>query len=251
MFNLFKKKASDEDYDQSEHHSVPDHIAIIMDGNGRWAKARKMPRVKGHYEGMQTVKKITRHASERGVKYLTLYAFSTENWSRPEAEVSYLMKLPGDFLNTFLPELIEKNVKVETIGFTDQLPEHTKKALNQAREATKNNTGLHLIFAMNYGGRKEIVAAAQLIAEDYKENNIGLSDIDEKLFSQYLFTKNFPDPELLIRTSGEERLSNFLIWQSSYSEFVFLDKLWPDFSVEDFDDAIETYNARQRRFGGL
>lgn len=251
MFNLFKKKASSESQGQLQLSHVPEHIAIIMDGNGRWAKERKMPRVKGHYEGMQTVKKITRHASDRGVKYLTLYAFSTENWSRPDDEVNYLMKLPGDFLNTFLPELIERNVKVETIGFVEQLPEHTKKALFTAIEQTKENTGLRLIFAMNYGGRKEIVAATQLIAQDFKENRLALDDIDEALFSQYLFTKHFPDPELLIRTSGEERLSNFLIWQSSYSEFVFLNKLWPDFSAEDLDQAIHIYNTRQRRFGGL
>jgi undecaprenyl diphosphate synthase len=248
MFNLFKKSSLSEKH---VHQSVPEHIAIIMDGNGRWAKQRRMPRVKGHFEGMQTVKKITRHASQIGVKYLTLYAFSTENWSRPEDEVNYLMKLPGDFLSSFLPELIEKNVKVESIGFIDQLPDHTKQALFEAKEQTKHNTGLKLIFAMNYGGRKEIISAVQLIASEYKENNLELSDIDEELFSTYLFTKHFPDPELLIRTSGEERLSNFLIWQTSYSEFVFEDKLWPDFAEADLDHAIEIYNNRQRRFGGL
>ncbi|KAA1036964.1 isoprenyl transferase [Macrococcus equipercicus] len=248
MFNLFKKSSSLE---KTVHQPVPEHIAIIMDGNGRWAKQRKMPRVTGHYEGMQTVKRITRHASKIGVKYLTLYAFSTENWTRPEDEVNFLMKLPGDFLSSFLPELIEQNVKVESIGFIDQLPAHTKAALTEVKDKTKDNSGLKLIFAMNYGGRKEIVSAVQRIAEEYKDNNLKLSEIDEELFSSYLFTKHFPDPDLLIRTSGEERLSNFLIWQTSYSEFVFEDKFWPDFAEADFDHAITIYNNRQRRFGGL
>lgn len=228
-----------------------EHIAIIMDGNGRWAKQRKMPRIKGHYEGMQTVKAVTRYASDIGVKYLTLYAFSTENWSRPTDEVNYLMKLPGDFLSTFLPELIEKNVRVQTIGFIDQLPEHTRQAVLEAIEKTKNNTGLTLIFALNYGGRKEIVSAVQLIAEQYKNNEIGLSEINEQSFSDYLFTKGIPDPELMIRTSGEERLSNFLIWQASYSELVFIDTLWPDFDEKALNQCIEIYHSRHRRFGGL
>lgn len=230
---------------------IPKHIAIIMDGNGRWAKQKKMPRIKGHYEGMQTVKKITRYASDLGVKYLTLYAFSTENWSRPKDEVNYLMKLPGDFLNTFLPELIEKNVKVETIGFIDDLPEHTKKAVLEAKEKTKHNTGLTLVFALNYGGRKEIISAVQLIAERYKSGEISLDEISETHFNDYLFTANMPDPELLIRTSGEERLSNFLIWQCSYSEFVFVDEFWPDFNEESLAQCISIYQNRHRRFGGL
>ncbi|MCE4956748.1 isoprenyl transferase [Macrococcoides caseolyticum] len=251
MFPFKNKKRKKEQSTKIKHESIPNHIAIIMDGNGRWAKLRKMPRIKGHYEGMQTVKAITRHASDIGVKYLTLYAFSTENWSRPKEEVNYLMKLPGDFLSTFLPELIEKNVKVETIGFIDQLPEHTRQAVLEAKEQTKHNTGLTLIFALNYGGRKEIISAVQMIAEYYKENKIDLSEINDETFSEYLFTKGIPDPELLIRTSGEERLSNFLIWQSSYSEFVFVDTLWPDFNEASLDECIEIYNSRHRRFGGL
>lgn len=247
MFNIFKKNASQT----IEHDVVPEHIAIIMDGNGRWAKNRKMPRVKGHYEGMQTVKKITTHASQIGVKYLTLYAFSTENWSRPKEEVNYLMKLPVDFLASFLPDLMENNVKVESIGFTEQLPDHTKEALYKVRRETENNTGMKLIFALNYGGRKEIVAAVQLLAAAYKNNEIQLDDIDEERVGQSLFTHDYPDPELLIRTSGEERLSNFMLWQTSYSEFVFDDKLWPDYAPADLDRAIHTYCKRQRRFGGL
>ncbi|ULG72907.1 isoprenyl transferase [Macrococcus brunensis] len=247
MFNIFKKNASQT----IEHDVVPEHIAIIMDGNGRWAKNRKMPRVKGHYEGMQTVKRITTHASQIGVKYLTLYAFSTENWSRPKEEVNYLMKLPVDFLASFLPDLMKNNVKVESIGFIEQLPEHTKEALYKVQRETENNTGMKLIFALNYGGRKEIVAAVQLLAAAYKNNEIQLDDIDEERVGQALFTRDYPDPELLIRTSGEERLSNFMLWQTSYSEFVFDEKLWPDYAPEDLDHAIHTYCKRQRRFGGL
>lgn len=246
----FKKRKVTENIQLNKAH-IPKHIAIIMDGNGRWAKAKKMPRIKGHYEGMQTVKKITGHASDLGVEYLTLYAFSTENWSRPKDEVNYLMKLPGDFLNTFLPELIAKNVKVETIGFIDDLPEHTKHAVLEAKEKTKDNTGLKLVFALNYGGRKEIISAVQLIAEQYKSGEISLDEINESQFNEFLFTKGMPDPELLIRTSGEERLSNFLIWQCSYSEFVFLDEYWPDFTVQSLDKCISIYQNRHRRFGGL
>lgn len=249
MFPFKKRKAIKNHNINSVQ--IPKHIAIIMDGNGRWAKQKKMPRIKGHYEGMQTVKKITRYASDLGVKYLTLYAFSTENWSRPKDEVNYLMKLPGDFLNTFLPELIEKNVKVETIGFIDDLPEHTKKAVLEAKEKTKHNTGLTLVFALNYGGRKEIISAVQLIAERYKSGEISLDEISETHFNDYLFTAGMPDPELLIRTSGEERLSNFLIWQCSYSEFVFVDEFWPDFNEESLAQCISIYQNRHRRFGGL
>lgn len=246
-----KKKIKNINQKLEKSDQVPEHIAIIMDGNGRWAKQRKMPRIKGHYEGMQTVKTITRHASDIGVKYLTLYAFSTENWSRPKDEVNYLMKLPGDFLSTFLPELIEKNVRVETIGFIEQLPEHTRIAVQEAKEKTKFNTGLTLVFAINYGGRKEIVSAVQMIAQLHKENKIELTEISEDSFGKYLFTRDIPDPELLIRTSGEERLSNFLIWQSSYSELVFVNTLWPDFGTAEFDQCIQTYHSRHRRFGGL
>ncbi|WP_414053903.1 isoprenyl transferase [Macrococcus equi] len=251
MIPFFNRNKKPKVAEEKKSNCDIEHIAIIMDGNGRWAKQRKMPRIKGHYEGMQTVKAVTRYASDIGVKYLTLYAFSTENWSRPTDEVNYLMKLPGDFLSTFLPELIEKNVRVQTIGFIDQLPEHTRQAVLEAIEKTKNNTGLTLIFALNYGGRKEIVSAVQLIAEQYKNNEIGLSEINEQSFSDYLFTKGIPDPELMIRTSGEERLSNFLIWQASYSELVFIDTLWPDFDEKALNQCIEIYHSRHRRFGGL
>ena len=237
--------------DDLDIHNLPEHIAIIMDGNGRWAKKRKMPRIKGHYEGMQTIKKVTREASHLGIKYLTLYAFSTENWSRPESEVNYIMNLPVNFLKTFLPELIEKNVKIETIGFLDAVPQSTIEAINYAKEKTKNNTGLKLVFAINYGGRAELVQSMKSIYNELQRNGQNSDDIDELMISKHLMTHPDPDPDLLIRTSGEQRLSNFLIWQASYSEFIFNEKLWPDFDGEELKQCIKIYQSRQRRFGGL
>ena len=237
--------------DDLDIHNLPEHIAIIMDGNGRWAKKRKMPRIKGHYEGMQTIKKVTREASHLGIKYLTLYAFSTENWSRPESEVNYIMNLPVNFLKTFLPELVEKNVKIETIGFLDAVPQSTIEAINYAKEKTKNNTGLKLVFAINYGGRAELVQSMKSIYDELQRNGQNSDDIDELMISKHLMTHPDPDPDLLIRTSGEQRLSNFLIWQASYSEFIFNEKLWPDFDGEELKQCIKIYQSRQRRFGGL
>ncbi|GEP84264.1 UDP pyrophosphate synthase [Staphylococcus piscifermentans] len=254
MFKKLKNKNQSESegtYSDLDLHNIPEHIAIIMDGNGRWAKKRKMPRIKGHYEGMQTIKKITRAANDIGVKYLTLYAFSTENWSRPEQEVNYIMNLPVNFLKTFLPELIERNVKVETIGFTDNLPASTMKAINHAKEKTAQNDGLKLIFAINYGGRAEITDSVRRMFDDMIERGQKSSDITEETINDYLMTSQYPDPELLIRTSGEQRISNFLIWQISYSEFIFNQKLWPDFDEDELMDCIKIYQKRQRRFGGL
>jgi undecaprenyl diphosphate synthase len=230
---------------------LPKHIAIIMDGNGRYAQLRGLPRIKGHYEGMQNVKSIVRHLSNLDVKYLTLYAFSTENWSRPSSEVKYLLKLPTDFLGTFLPELMEKNVKVTTIGHFNDLPKHTKKAIQTAIDRTKDNTGLNLIFALNYGARDEIQWAIKNIVKDAKAGRIDEEEIDNNLIDSYLMTNGIPDPEMIIRTSGEYRLSNFLLWQSSYSELFFSHTLWPEFSTEELDDLIYQYQKRERRFGGL
>lgn len=253
MFKKFKNNEENQSQvDTLDLHNIPEHIAIIMDGNGRWAKQRKMPRIKGHYQGMQTVKTITRAASDLNVKYLTLYAFSTENWSRPQEEVKYIMGLPVNFLNTFLPELIEKNVKVETIGFTDQLPTKTLQAIEEAKQKTAHNTGLTLIFAINYGGRAEILNGVKQVIRDMQDaDDATIESLDESVFHKYLMTANYPDPELLIRTSGEQRISNFLIWQLSYSEFIFNSKMWPEFDEEEFKACIKTYQSRQRRFGGL
>ena len=251
MFNFFKKNRLEEKIEEKKLEKIPTHVAIIMDGNGRWAKKRNMPRVKGHYEGMQTVKKITKYASKLGIKYLTLYAFSTENWARPKEEVNYLMDLPEKMFTSFMPELMENNVKVEVIGVVEKLPENTRKAVEDAIEQTKNNTGLKLIFALNYGSKDEIVTAVKRIAQGAANNEYKVEEIDEQLISDNLFTKSTPDPDLLIRTSGEQRISNFLLWQIAYSEFIFTKVAWPDFVEEEFYKALLEYQSRDRRFGGL
>ncbi|MDN7244189.1 isoprenyl transferase [Planococcus shenhongbingii] len=230
---------------------VPSHIAIIMDGNGRWAKKRSLPRVAGHHEGMKTVRKVTKLASHLGVNVLTLYAFSTENWKRPKMEVDFLMRLPEEFLSTFLPELIEENVRVEMMGYHQNLPSHTIEAIRKAKEATKNNTGLVLNFALNYGSRAEIVDAVKDIAAQVAAGTLNIADITEEHITEGLMTRRLPEPDLLIRTSGEVRLSNFMLWQLAYTEFWFTETLWPDFGEEALLDAIENYQKRNRRFGGL
>jgi undecaprenyl diphosphate synthase len=234
-----------------EQQKIPEHIAIIMDGNGRWAKKRKLPRIAGHHEGMKCVKRITKMADELGVKVLTLYAFSTENWKRPKTEVDYIMSLPEQFLGTFLPELMEKNVRVTAIGYKEKLPEHTLKALDNAVEKTKNNTGLNLNFALNYGSRSEILQAVGNIVKDCQDGKIDAAGITEEVFSSYLMTGGLNDPDLLIRTSGEIRISNFMLWQLAYTELWFTDVLWPDFKEEHLIEAIEVFQSRQRRFGGV
>ncbi|UZJ81118.1 isoprenyl transferase [Fictibacillus sp. KU28468] len=230
---------------------IPAHVAIIMDGNGRWAKRRGLPRIAGHHEGMKVVKKVVRHASDLGVKVLTLYAFSTENWKRPRDEVDFLMKLPGEFLNSFLPELIEQNVRVTIMGHKEVLPIHTIQAVDEAIEKTKSNTGLVLNFALNYGSRNEITTALTQIIQDIGKGAVTQEDVSEELISQYLMSASLPDPDLLIRTSGEVRLSNFMLWQLAYSEFWFTDINWPDFTEEHFKKAIYDYQNRGRRYGGV
>lgn len=244
MFKANKNKSLTE-------RPIPEHIAMIMDGNGRYAKMRNMPRIKGHYEGMQNVKRIVRHAADIELKYLTLYAFSTENWSRPKSEVNYLLRLPTDFLGTFLPELIEKNVIVKTIGDFEALPKHTRKAVQTAMDKTADNTGLTLVFALNYGGRDELIGAVKEMIADVQAGTLAADSLDSKVFDDYLMTKDMPDPEMIIRTSGEFRLSNFLLWQASYSELFFSNTLWPEFTTEELDDLILQYQKRERRFGGL
>jgi undecaprenyl diphosphate synthase len=236
---------------QIKEQQVPSHVAIIMDGNGRWAKKRALPRVAGHHEGMKVVRKITKIANEMGIKVLTLYAFSTENWKRPKNEVEYLMKLPEEFLGTFLPELIEENVRVKMIGYQEDLPAHTFRAIEKAMNDTKDNTGLILNFALNYGSRAEIVDAVKRVINDCKKGIMDETEITDEVFSSYLMTSGLNDPDLLIRTSGEIRLSNFMLWQLAYSEFWFTEVLWPDFNEHYFMDAIESYQNRQRRFGGV
>ncbi len=258
MFNkLFRKKSNtneasfNQQKDLVKDECIPAHIAIIMDGNGRWAKKRAMPRIKGHHEGMNTVRKITRYADDLGVKILTLYAFSTENWKRPKIEVDFLMSLPGQFLNSFLPELMERNIRVEMIGDGSTLPAHTQKALQSAIDQTKGNTGLILNFAMNYGSRDEIVRAMKSMMDEVEAGTLSYEDITEERITDYLMTAHLPEPDLLIRTSGEVRLSNFMLWQLAYTEFWFTDTLWPDFDEKCLLEAIRVYQSRNRRYGGL
>ncbi|CAH2713255.1 Isoprenyl transferase [Neobacillus rhizosphaerae] len=254
-FRLRKKQNTSstlrDKIEQVKKAAVPEHVAIIMDGNGRWAKKRALPRIAGHHEGMKVVRKTTKLANELGIKTLTLYAFSTENWKRPKNEVEYIMKLPDEFLGTFLPELIKENVQVKMMGYKDQLPIHTLRAIEKAIEETKNNNGLVLNFALNYGSRSEILDAVKQVLNDCNKGIIKETELDEKAFSSYLMTANFTDPDLLIRTSGEMRLSNFMLWQLAYSEFWFSDVLWPDFSEDHLLEAIEAFQKRQRRYGGI
>lgn len=230
------------------------HLAIIMDGNGRWAKKRHLPRFVGHKSGMKNIRKIALAANDLGIKVLTLYAFSTENWARPKDEVNYLMRLPIDFFNKFMPELMENNVKVNIMGFKDEIPPKTYEVVQKAMSETANNTGMVLNFAFNYGSRKEIVSAVQKLAQQVAEDKIKPEEINEQLVSDNLLTsilKPYDDPDLLIRTSGEERLSNFLLWQVAYSEFAFIDKNWPDFNEDDLKQLVDEYQKRNRRFGKL
>lgn len=240
--------------EQLDPSRIPNHIAIIMDGNGRWAKKRHLPRVAGHKEGMNTVKKVAITASNLGVKVLTLYAFSTENWKRPKTEVSYLMQLPIRFFSTFVPDLVKHNVKVMVMGDTSQLPKATQKAVRDAINDTADCDGMILNFALNYGGRDEIVRAVRGIATDVANKRLNLDQISAKTVDDYLMTaplKELADPDLLIRTSGELRLSNFLLWQIAYSEFIFTDQFWPDFDANSLEKAIIKFQQRKRRFGGL
>ncbi|GGB56336.1 isoprenyl transferase [Fictibacillus barbaricus] len=247
---LFFKRKNPENNTLLEGN-IPSHVAIIMDGNGRWARKRALPRIAGHHEGMKTVRKIVKEANKIGINVLTLYAFSTENWKRPRDEVDFLMKLPGEFLNTFLPDLIKENVQVRIMGKKELLPMHTIKAVDEAIKKTENNTGLILNFALNYGSRDEITGAVKTIASEIKKGNLDPSQIDESLIESYLMTQGLSDPDLLIRTSGEVRLSNFMLWQLAYSEFWFTEVFWPDFSEEHLREAVSQFAQRGRRYGGV
>lgn len=230
---------------------VPAHIAIIMDGNGRWAKSRFMPRTYGHKVGVETIRKVVKECSRLGVKYLTLYAFSTENWKRPKDEVSALMGLLVKYLRNELEELHKNNVKILTIGDISKLPEACIEELALAKEKTKDNTGLVMSLALNYGGRNDLVNAVKNISQDLVDGKISLDDIGDNLISSHLSTNESPDPDLVIRTSGEQRLSNFLLWELAYSEFYFTDIHWPDFDEKELQEAIFAYQSRDRRFGAI
>ena len=231
--------------------SLPRHLAIIMDGNGRWAKQRHLPRIEGHRAGAESARVIIRTAGELGIKYLTLYAFSVENWNRPEEEVDALMKYLVHYLKTETPELNKSNVRLEVIGQIYRLSENVQEHLRKSIATLSKNNGLTLIMALSYGGRTEIVEAVRSIAGKVKAGHLDPADITEQVFSQNLYTRNLPDPDLLIRTSGEMRVSNFLLWQISYTELVLTQTLWPDFRKPQFYAALEEYNRRHRRFGAL
>lgn len=234
-----------------EIRQTPRHVAIIMDGNGRWARERGLPRAQGHRRGAQSVSDATKSCIERGVRYLTLYAFSSENWNRPKAEVAALMNLLDQFLRSKSDEIIERNIRLLAIGDLSKLPSATHKRLENLINRTAENQTLTLILALSYGGREDIVNAARSLAKDAASGKIIPAEIDERIFSANLSTAGIPDPDLLIRTSGEMRISNFLLWQISYSEIVIVSKNWPDFRQADFDAALAEYEKRHRRFGVL
>ena len=237
--------------DNIDLSNIPTHIAIIMDGNGRWAKERFLPRTLGHKAGVEAIRSVIKEGSNLGVKHITLYAFSTENWKRPKLEVEALMNLLNTYLKKELKELHENNVKITTIGDIEVLPIKSLEAVNNAINTTKDNTGLNLNIALNYGSRNDIKNAVIDIVKNCKSGKIDIEDINEDMISNYLSTKSIPDPDLIIRTSGEQRISNFLLWELAYSEFYFTDVYWPDFNEEELRKAIYVYQSRDRRFGGL
>ena len=228
---------------------IPRHVAIIMDGNGRWARRRAMPRIAGHQAGLRTVREVVRAAGEAGVAFLTLYAFSVENWSRPASEVSALMRLLNDFLERELQEMRERGLRLRAIGRLDDLPQGVLDRLRGAIDATAGNDKMTLTLALSYGGRTEIADAARRIAEEVRAGRVDPAEISTKTFGRFLYAPDLPDPDLVIRTSGELRLSNFLLWQASYAEFYVTETLWPDFGPEEFNKALREFAGRDRRFG--
>ncbi len=234
-----------------KEYRIPQHVAIILDGNGRWAKKRLMPRNMGHVQGAKTVEQICEDADSLGIKYLTVYAFSTENWSRPESEVGAIMKLLRNYLRDCIKRANSNNMKVRVIGERSRLSDDIRQKIDELEKASENNTGLNFTIALNYGSRDEIKRAVTEIASECADGKIKPEDITEQMISEHLDTRGIPDPDLLIRTSGEERLSNYLLWQLAYTEFYFTDVLWPDFNKEELKKAIEKYNGRERRYGGV
>ena len=245
-----KYKASSK-IDGLDYSNLPKHVAIIMDGNGRWAKKRMLKRIKGHEKGSRSVRDITRVSRKIGISVLTLYAFSTENWSRPPKEVSGLMQILKRFLKSEQGEMIENNIRLNAIGEIARLPKDVQKSLNETIALTKKNNGMILNLALSYGSRMELLSVVKKIATMVKHDDMDIDSVNEKVISDLLYTKDIPDPDLLIRTSGEMRISNFLLWQIAYSEISFTDTLWPDFTSDEFIDIIKDYQKRDRRFGTL
>ena len=246
----FFSKKKDEQIEVTDLN-LPSHIGIIMDGNGRWAKKRGLPRKAGHRQGAKTFRTITRYCSDIGIKYLTVYAFSTENWKRPQEEVDALMSLFKSYLNEALEDFKDDSIVVKFIGDKSGFNDELRELMVENEESSKDRDGMVLNIAMNYGSRDEIVRAVKNISTDVKSGKIDVENIDEALFSNYLYTAGQPDPDLIIRPSGEYRISNFMLWQAAYTEFVIMNKLWPDFEKSDLDEAINIYSQRNRRFGGV
>lgn len=234
-----------------DNPEIPKHVAFIMDGNGRWARQRGLPRTAGHREGVQRVKEIIRGASMLGIETITFFAFSTENWNRPKNEVTVLMRYLDNFLGKEINELFKNNMRFVVIGRGDPIPKYLQVKIKKAQEKTKDNTGLRVVLALNYGGRQEIVDAAKKFAKDVLAGKADPESLDEKEFRSYFYAADLPDPDLLIRTSFEMRISNFLLWQLSYSELYFSHKYWPDFGISELKEAIKEYQKRERRFGGI
>lgn len=232
-----------------ENVTIPTHVAIILDGNRRWAKKRNLPTLQGHTEGANNLERITTYCNKIGIKYLTVYAFSTENWKRSEEEVNYLMKLLAKYIDDFDKKFKNSNARIRLAGDINGLPEYLQVSIRKIEEKTKNNDGITLNLCINYGGREEIVNATKIIATKVKENELSIDDITEELISKNLRTYDAPNPDILIRAGGEQRLSGFLLWQCSYSELFFSDKLWPDFDEEELDNIIKDFNSRKRNFG--
>lgn len=245
------KKTTEKLRDQIDRNAVPHHVAIIMDGNGRWAQKKRLGRIKGHVAGAKIIRSLTDVSSELGIKVLTLYCFSTENWRRPLAEVNFLMDLIRGYLLDQAADMVKEGVRLTSVGITEELPEKVKKELLHVQEMTKDCTKITLNLALNYGGREEIVHAAKELAAKVAKGELKVADIDEELFAAQLYTAFLPDPDLLIRTSGELRLSNFLPWQTAYTEFYFTEVNWPDFTEAAYYRAILEYQRRSRRFGGI
>lgn len=247
FFSKWKKK---EKADIGEG-KLPEHIAIVMDGNGRWAQKRGLPRNLGHREGSNTLRKIVKACDRIGIKYLTVYAFSTENWNRPKGEVDCLMDLLLEYLKNAENEIGGRNIRIRVIGNVNRLSEEIKSEIARVMKSTEKNDGMTLVIALNYGGRDEIVAAVKRIAEDVKKGSLSLDAIDEQTVADHLYTFGIPDPDLMIRPSGEKRISNFLLWQSAYTELCYSNVLWPDFDEENLLEAIKEYQSRDRRYGGV
>ncbi len=249
---FFKKKRKTQiNKEQVLKAPLPQHIAIILDGNGRWAKKRGLPRTAGHQEGAMNVREITKLCANIGIKALTVYAFSTENWKRPEEEVKFLMKLPIKFFDEFAPELVENNIRLKVIGNIEELPKDLQKKVLEITELTKNNTKMTLTIALNYGSQDEIKQAVQSIASEVKEGHLQVEQINEAIIEQHLMTADLPTLDLMIRTSGELRISNYLLWQLAYAELYFTSIAWPDFKEEQLYEALMDYQKRNRRFGAL